>query len=1012
MYSTSDKIVSVAGLGRTFRLGMLYDCTKDEIIPGKTLWDRSTLKEIDVLSNESSDFRLIISDSMEEKVSAFDVNSSLKLSLVSGMVEVSRSGKYLENKKYSDKQERITVHYKCTTRSEYMTMDQLGPGKVQYPDIIDEETATHVVTEILYGAHAFFVFERDCCSSHDKETLGAMQVMLNKIPNMSVVINDQLYLSNNEKKIVENYKCTFIGDFLLPQNPCSYEDVVRIYKHLPTFLGDNRQNAVPIKVTLYPLTRLGSKGSRLVRNISTNLTSEIEKVFENFQELNVRCNDIYNSYVAEKMKTLQSEISKFKTLINIYKCELQSKLSVLLPRIKGGREEEYLLEDLLRKKEASPFSYKKLNSWLQDKEDHVKTLNKYIDTLSEIKFASDHGELKSFIMNPENNCNYILCLRIILPKNNSYLSKMEKYNRNEYYTTNDYVAIERNLEDNTLSSKDEDNQISMMEGAIIFRDFFNFNKKVNETAFVVSMGFSDTLNCQANIECYRLGRLLYKNYILPSAPGMPQADLQQSTHNRITITWTPPKFGASTVQEYEIILQKMSTGDNPVSFKTSSDILSFTVTELDVNSCYKVNVRSLCEAGVGPTSETNTVSTRPTSPPGMPQVWQISSTTIKIEWSKPLSMGSDCSIQHYILKQQKEETDIWTTIATVKADQLTYVTNITSNFESKFKVAADCGAAGFSEDSNCSSLKTHDAIQFDSSKMLKENFCSTSNLKLEGTPSIYTLKSRLVFCNDNDDIRKYDVGTPKENSREKVILLIGARDSGKTTVINGLVNYIFGVKWNDNFRFQLIPEDIHNSQTQDRTQHITCYTIHHQEGFNYPHTLTIIDIALWDEDSYIRMWNVFWQHAKEHITKTTKIVQHVDAAVFVVNSSLTQLPLSHIYFSSRILSMCEKDIHKVFLLLTSVNGQQPQVLSAVEKAKFPHKILFKFNNSALYTKNNEDVRSTAEEEQENLSYGKMFWHMAEKNYKAFLKQVHDSESRSPLGDYLLNYNEQILSIVY
>jgi ABC-type multidrug transport system ATPase subunit len=35
---------------------------------------------------------------------------------------------------------------------------------------------------------------------------------------------------------------------------------------------------------------------------------------------------------------------------------------------------------------------------------------------------------------------------------------------------------------------------------------------------------------------------------------------------------------------------------------------------------------------------------------------------------------------------------------------------------------------------------------------------------------------------------------------------MGATGSGKTTLINGMINYIFNVQWEDTFRFQLIQE--------------------------------------------------------------------------------------------------------------------------------------------------------------------------------------------------------------
>lgn len=39
---------------------------------------------------------------------------------------------------------------------------------------------------------------------------------------------------------------------------------------------------------------------------------------------------------------------------------------------------------------------------------------------------------------------------------------------------------------------------------------------------------------------------------------------------------------------------------------------------------------------------------------------------------------------------------------------------------------------------------------------------------------------------------------------DKTIMLVGATGSGKSTLINGLANYLFEVNWEDDFRFTLV----------------------------------------------------------------------------------------------------------------------------------------------------------------------------------------------------------------
>ena len=39
---------------------------------------------------------------------------------------------------------------------------------------------------------------------------------------------------------------------------------------------------------------------------------------------------------------------------------------------------------------------------------------------------------------------------------------------------------------------------------------------------------------------------------------------------------------------------------------------------------------------------------------------------------------------------------------------------------------------------------------------------------------------------------------------EKTIILVGATGSGKSTLVDGMVNYIYGVNWDNEFRFHIV----------------------------------------------------------------------------------------------------------------------------------------------------------------------------------------------------------------
>ncbi len=81
----------------------------------------------------------------------------------------------------------------------------------------------------------------------------------------------------------------------------------------------------------------------------------------------------------------------------------------------------------------------------------------------------------------------------------------------------------------------------------------------------------------------------------------------------------------------------------------------------------------------------------------------------------------------------------------------------------------------------------------------------------------------------------------------KTILLMGATGSGKTTLINSMVNYILGVKFEDDFRFLLVTDDPSPESKERRrrvpgpTSQVTIYELHHKKEFKIPYSLIIVD---------------------------------------------------------------------------------------------------------------------------------------------------------------------------
>ena len=374
-------------LGRPFRLGTLYDCRNDSLIPGVTLWGPETLRTaLDANSNmEGSDFEVITSDSLSEKTFRLDVSAGLKLSVLGGLVKAGGSGKFLYDRTTSKNQARVSLRYKATSRFEQLNMSHLG--KFEYPHVFDDDIATHVVTGVLYGADAIFVFDRQVESIEKLQQVhGNLEAMISPLPSIDLNAGGSadLDIQKKGKKGMEEIHCKFYGDFILPQNPTTYQDAVRVYQELPKLLGGaGYPKSVAKKVWMYPLSKLDSKVHILVREISSWLVDDVQELLESLHDLEIQTNDLIRNEVYNYFFKSKGDLEKLKKLICSYRIKLLKELSTLLPQVRGGGADEIKLAELLEENKMSPFSCEQLSSWISSKEIEASTLAVYLKELKD-----------------------------------------------------------------------------------------------------------------------------------------------------------------------------------------------------------------------------------------------------------------------------------------------------------------------------------------------------------------------------------------------------------------------------------------------------------------------------------------------------------------------------------------------------------------------------------------------------------------------------------------------------
>ena len=249
--------------------------------------------------------------------------------------------------------------------------------------------------------------------------------------------------------------------------------------------------------------------------------------------------------------------------------------------------------------------------------------------------------------------------------------------------------------------------------------------------------------------------------------------------------------------------------------------------------------------------------------------------------------------------------------------------------------------------------------------------------------STYKLPITQTMHNAKKGVAKYVLGTPMPGKvmPERVLMVVGATGAGKITLINGMINYIFGVEWDDDFRLMLVTENTAKSQAHSQTSLITAYTIYPTHGSKFQYALTIIDTPGFGDTGGLERDKTIVQQIQEFFSiKDGNGIDYLDGIGFVAQASLAKLTPTQNYVFHSIFSMFSSDVaNNLFIMVTFADVQDPPVMAAIAEAKIECKKHYKFNNSALLA-SNEKISDDEDEE-----FNKMFWKMG----FIFLKRFFD-----------------------
>ena len=228
-----------------------------------------------------------------------------------------------------------------------------------------------------------------------------------------------------------------------------------------------------------------------------------------------------------------------------------------------------------------------------------------------------------------------------------------------------------------------------------------------------------------------------------------------------------------------------------------------------------------------------------------------------------------------------------------------------------------------------------------------------------GPPSVHKLKTEHLKVDEKHNIAACKIGKGNPDtidSLNKVLMIVGATGCGKSTLINALANYILGVTFQDEYRFQLIrpEEEGGQSQAHSQTSWVKAYTFPRQHGSPVPYSLTIIDTPGYGDTRGMERDESITQQIKHFFESKEIGVDHLNAIAFVVKANDARLTVAQKYIFKSILSIFGNNV-KPCIMIAATHADQKEIsaMDALRDADVPinQHLVFAVNNVALYAQN-------------------------------------------------------------
>lgn len=897
------------------------------------------------------------------------IDDHLRASIAAGIIKLSGSSRYLTDR-YKMGQTTRTLVIRLESRKELLdllTVNQediavLCGAREKNQELFSQ--ATHLILGIVYGTEAYCVLTQDLTNREENETGEEAEENLSKITlKMEIALKENqnlaVFMEQFDDKEIEQLagvKCRLYADFHSQfVRECS---VMEAYKHCLHLIQETQNlnsKVIPIFVALCPIKfMLASAGIVRVleyQNVDPDLVMDCCRILDNLDRITAMA----DAACETGRKIHRLSLRRFREAVAGYQEVLQKSLAnqILKARETVNSDGENIKQIVEMAQNHPLFKPFRLERWLRYKQSELELAEKMID-MKGIMFFANRNEVEKELANTLDK-NFALVLRIpsVDEDTNAMLEAMRKYVCKCTELTPE--CCEDDANDNEKSGISEDGLP------------WHMDQHKRKQVFDEIRQFANHVEKNKHLE----------------------AKLQY------LITFDDPGKGGSRYSVYE--------ADNLL--KDNLDALPHPPTDLLVDYPTMDNVTT-----------------------------ELKSSTLRVLWNYQ-DMGYPC---HFLVEfRPKGSCDkSWMQRKTTIPGENQTIISFQKGLAIEIRVAADTciGRSDFTcifdtgfiaaENYACKDVVHYHSYCAKEDAIIREelwlNYPSyaklffsmnsrfnprpenrriaeifamdNSRLIQRGKPNIHLLNVRENSTNGDFrwmDIGRINVSKPADRRDHKVIMLTGARGSGKSTLIDGMINYILGVQWKDPFRFKCIRQDhsISKNHLLIQTSSVTAYTIRHRDGMAIPYSITIIDTPGYvnKEDNKENMRKI-----QRFLTQKNIRIDQIHAICFVAASNdMGSMKMEPFILDSG-LSLFAKDVKdNIRLLVTSADMSYPAV-DTCSDAKCPVTstgfTYNKFDNSVLYASNEQQG-------EEDSCFDQLFWQMGQDNFRKFFVGLEKMKGR-------------------